>query len=142
MEVSALKQAGAAGINSPLLRLTSDERLIAMIRRGNHGAFEALVKRYQARLLAFCRHMLGSKEDAEDVLQEVFAELRWEPLEFTDLGHAVVVETRLVGRGRGSDVPIEAEETDVFWFRKGQIVRVQGFATKEEALAAARESAG
>ena len=76
------------------------------------------------------------------MLQEVFAELRWEPLEFTDLGHAVVVETRLIGRGRGSDVPIEAEETDVFWFREGQIARVQGFATKEEALEAARESAG
>ena len=29
--------------------------------------------RYQSRLLAFCRHMLGSREDAEDVLQEVFA---------------------------------------------------------------------
>lgn len=29
--------------------------------------------RYQTRLLAFCRHMLGSREDAEDVLQEVFA---------------------------------------------------------------------
>jgi RNA polymerase sigma factor (sigma-70 family) len=44
-----------------------------MIRRGNHAAFEALVQRYQSRLLAFCRHMLGSTEDAEDVLQEVFA---------------------------------------------------------------------
>ena len=44
-----------------------------MIRRGHHGAFEALVQRYQPRLLAFCRHMLGSQEDAEDVLQEVFA---------------------------------------------------------------------
>src|SRR5206468_8124030 len=42
-------------------------------RRGHSGAFEALVSRYHARLLAFCRHMLGSKEDAEDVLQEVFA---------------------------------------------------------------------
>jgi RNA polymerase sigma factor (sigma-70 family) len=31
------------------------------------------VQRYQPRLLAFCRHMLGSQEDAEDVLQEVFA---------------------------------------------------------------------
>jgi len=31
------------------------------------------VQRYQPRLLAFCRHMLGSTEDAEDVLQEVFA---------------------------------------------------------------------
>jgi len=58
---------------SPLLRLQSDERLIALIRRGSHHAFEALVARYQARLLAFCRHMLGSREDAEDVLQEVFA---------------------------------------------------------------------
>src|SRR4051812_24378247 len=73
MEVSALKHSGAAGIKPPLLRLTSDERLIVLIRRGHHGAFEALVKRYQARLHAFCRHMLGSKEDAEDVLQEVFA---------------------------------------------------------------------
>jgi RNA polymerase sigma factor (sigma-70 family) len=58
---------------SPLLRLQSDERLVALIRRGHHGAFEALVQRYQPRLLAFCRHMLGSQEDAEDVLQEVFA---------------------------------------------------------------------
>ena len=58
---------------SPLLRLQSDERLIALTRRGNPHAFEALVQRYQARLHAFCRHMLGSTEDAEDVLQEVFA---------------------------------------------------------------------
>jgi RNA polymerase sigma factor (sigma-70 family) len=55
------------------LRLQSDEKLVALIRRGHHGAFEALVQRYQPRLLAFCRHMLGSQEDAEDVLQEVFA---------------------------------------------------------------------
>jgi RNA polymerase sigma factor (sigma-70 family) len=56
-----------------LLRLQSDERLIGLIRRGQHAAFETLFSRYQSRLLAFCRHMLGSKEDAEDVLQEVFA---------------------------------------------------------------------
>jgi len=75
VEASALTHAGAAGQlgRSPLLRLQSDERLITLVRRGNHGAFEALVSRYQARLLAFCRHMLGSREDAEDVLQEVFA---------------------------------------------------------------------
>jgi RNA polymerase sigma factor (sigma-70 family) len=54
------------------LRLQSDERLIALIRCGQHAAFEALFSRYQSRLLAFCRHMLSSKEDAEDVLQEVF----------------------------------------------------------------------
>jgi RNA polymerase sigma factor (sigma-70 family) len=57
---------------SPLLRLKTDEQLIALTRRGQQGAFEVLVQRYQSRLLAFCRHMLGSTEDAEDVLQEVF----------------------------------------------------------------------
>jgi RNA polymerase sigma factor (sigma-70 family) len=57
----------------PLLRLASDEKLVAITRRGNPAAFEALVARYQARLLAFCRHMLSTREDAEDVLQEVFA---------------------------------------------------------------------
>jgi RNA polymerase sigma factor (sigma-70 family) len=74
VEVSALTHAGVAGhARSPLLRLQSDERLITLVRRGNHHAFEALVARYQSRLLAFCRHMLSSREDAEDVLQEVFA---------------------------------------------------------------------
>jgi RNA polymerase sigma factor (sigma-70 family) len=58
---------------TPLLRLQSDERLVSLTRRGNQAAYEALVARYQSRLLAFCRHMLSSKEDAEDVLQEVFA---------------------------------------------------------------------
>jgi RNA polymerase sigma factor (sigma-70 family) len=76
LEASALQHSArfpALAGRSPLLRLQSDERLVALTRRGQHGAFEALVQRYQPRLLAFCRHMLGSQEDAEDVLQEVFA---------------------------------------------------------------------
>ncbi len=58
---------------SPLLRFQSDERLIGYVRRGHVGAFEALVGRYEGRLFAFCRHLLGSPEDAEDVLQETLA---------------------------------------------------------------------
>ena len=76
MEVSALTHRGSvSGLRgpSPLLRLQSDERLIALTRRGQHAAFETLFSRYQSRLLSFCRHMLSSREDAEDVLQEVFA---------------------------------------------------------------------
>src|SRR5918999_656234 len=76
MEASTLQHAArlpAVAGRAPLLRHKGDERLVALTRRGHHGAFEALVHRYQPRLLAFCRHMLGSQEDAEDVLQEVFA---------------------------------------------------------------------
>ena len=48
MEVSALKYSGGIGLHgrSPLLRLQSDERLVALIRRGNQAAFEMLVARY------------------------------------------------------------------------------------------------
>ncbi len=76
MEVSALTHPSSIpGLRGPsaLLRLQSDERLIALTRRGQHAAFEVLCARYQTRLLSFCRHMLASREDAEDVLQEVFA---------------------------------------------------------------------
>ncbi len=75
MEASALTHASRRGLlarRSPLLKLQGDEHLIAMARAGNPGAFEAIVDRYQGRLLGFCRQMLGSTEDAEDVLQEVF----------------------------------------------------------------------
>src|SRR5271156_6700538 len=76
MEASALtRPLSTPALRGPsaLLRLQSDERLIALTRRGNHAAFEVICSRYQSRLLSFCRHMLASKEDAEDVLQEVFA---------------------------------------------------------------------
>jgi RNA polymerase sigma factor (sigma-70 family) len=43
-----------------------------MMRDGHERAFEVLFERYNTRLLAFCQHMLASREDAEDVLQEVF----------------------------------------------------------------------
>jgi RNA polymerase sigma factor (sigma-70 family) len=75
LEASALTHASQRGLlarRSPLLKLQGDERLIAMARSGNAGAFETIVDRYQSRLLGFCRQMLHSTEDAEDVLQEVF----------------------------------------------------------------------
>jgi RNA polymerase sigma factor (sigma-70 family) len=75
LEASALTHASRRGLlarRSPLLKLQGDAKLIAMARNGNPGAFETIVDRYQGRLLGFCRQMLGSTEDAEDVLQEVF----------------------------------------------------------------------
>ncbi len=55
------------------LAARSDEQLVALLRAGRHGAFEILATRYQTRLLRFCWKILRSKEDAEDVLQDVFA---------------------------------------------------------------------
>jgi RNA polymerase sigma factor (sigma-70 family) len=56
-----------------LLRLRSDEQLVALFRAGSEEAFAALHDRYRTRLGAYVRRLLGgAREDAEDVLQDVF----------------------------------------------------------------------
>ena len=54
------------------LRRLGDEALAALVARGDVAAFEALYDRHHPALLAFCRHMTGSREDGEDALQQTF----------------------------------------------------------------------
>src|SRR5215211_3603098 len=56
-----------------LLALAGDRRLVEQVRRGNDAAFEVVFERHGAAILGFCRHMLGSPEEAEDVVQHTFA---------------------------------------------------------------------
>jgi RNA polymerase sigma factor (sigma-70 family) len=56
-----------------LLALAADERLVEQVRRGNEAAFDILFERYAPALLAFSRHMLRSREEAEDAVQLTFA---------------------------------------------------------------------
>ena len=74
MEAHALR-AGAHGGHAKvgsLRRIASDDRLVARVRSGDARAFEALFERYQRPILSFCRHMLGSAEEAEDAAQHTF----------------------------------------------------------------------
>ena len=50
----------------------TDEELVAQVRAGNDVAFEAIYDRYARGVLAFCAHMLGSRDEAEDALQLTF----------------------------------------------------------------------
>ena len=52
--------------------LDPDVRLMLEVRDGNAAAFEELVSRYQGRLLTVLRHLVGGREQAEDLTQEVF----------------------------------------------------------------------
>ena len=56
----------------PRLGRMGDERLATLVAAGDSAAFETLYDRHHAALLAFCRHMLGSREDGEDALQQAF----------------------------------------------------------------------
>jgi RNA polymerase sigma factor (sigma-70 family) len=76
LEASALHAPSGLGritTHGPLLRLRSDDQLVALFRMGYDDAFRAIHDRYRQRLFAYTRQMLsGSRSDAEDVLQDVF----------------------------------------------------------------------
>ena len=77
MEASALHAPTGLSrlpLATPLLRLRSDEQLVALFRAGSDEAFGVLHDRYRQRLFAYVRQMLASqsRQDAEDVLQDVF----------------------------------------------------------------------
>jgi RNA polymerase sigma factor (sigma-70 family) len=75
MEASVIHApAGRVPLTLGLLRLRSDEQLLALFRAGSDEAFGVLHDRYRQRLFAYVRQMLSScsRQDAEDVLQDVF----------------------------------------------------------------------
>ena len=49
-----------------------DVRLMVQVRGDIAGAFETLVERYQNRLVGILFHLVGNREEAEDLSQEVF----------------------------------------------------------------------
>jgi RNA polymerase sigma factor (sigma-70 family) len=76
VEASALSHPvglGRVSLAGPLLRLRSDDQLVALFRAGHDEAFGTIHDRYRQRLFAYARQMLGgARPDAEDVLQDVF----------------------------------------------------------------------
>jgi RNA polymerase sigma factor (sigma-70 family) len=59
-------------LGTPLLRLRSDEQLVALFRAGHDDAFRVIHDRYRQRLFAYTRQMLPRRQDAEDALQDIF----------------------------------------------------------------------
>lgn len=52
--------------------LDPDVRLMLEVREGNAAAFEELVARYQDRLVTVLEHLVGDRDQAEDLAQDVF----------------------------------------------------------------------
>lgn len=49
-----------------------DPQILLRFRRGDHEAFRAIVERHHDKLYGLAYSILGSREDAEDILQEAF----------------------------------------------------------------------
>src|SRR4051812_33794023 len=53
--------------------IASDEQLVDLVRAGDDRAFAAIHARYEARLVAYARQLLGgAHHDAEEVVQDAF----------------------------------------------------------------------
>jgi DNA-directed RNA polymerase specialized sigma24 family protein len=61
----------APGGRSTLER-SSDEQLVEALRDDVHHAVEVLFDRHCEAMLCFCRHLLGRRDEAEDVVRESF----------------------------------------------------------------------
>jgi len=77
VEASALPAPAAVArtrtsIGAPLLRLRSDQQLVALFRAGHDEAFRVIHDRYRQRLFAYTRQMLPHRQDAEDAIQDIF----------------------------------------------------------------------
>jgi len=53
-------------------RGATDEQLVAEIRAGETGAFDELYRRYSRRLFGYIRRYVFDRDEAEDLIQEVF----------------------------------------------------------------------
>ena len=107
----------AIGVRSPLLKAAGDEKLVDLTRRGRDDAYEILIERYRGRLLGFCQHMLRSREDGEDVLQEVYvAALRAmrgddRPIQVKPWLYKIARNRCLNHMRRRSDLPVESMDS-------------------------------
>src|SRR3954470_10942470 len=74
MEASALRRQRAAVLprSRRLLATLSDDRLVEQGPGGQAVACEVIFARHYRGVLSFCRHMLGSLEEAEDAVQQTF----------------------------------------------------------------------
>ena len=98
----------------------ADEELVGRIRAGEEDLFEVLVRRYQSRVLAHVARMVGSRDDALDLSQEIFLKVfgaldRYNPTYkfstwvFRIAGNAAIDHLR---KRRPRTVPLEVQEAD------------------------------
>lgn len=85
---------------SDVLTQASDERLLAL-SVARPAAFSLLLDRYQSAFLRKAEHIIGSREDAEDIVQEVFTKIyrnagrfqKQEGASFKSWGYKILMNT-------------------------------------------------
>ncbi|MFL5244607.1 MAG: RNA polymerase sigma factor [Gemmataceae bacterium] len=109
----------------------SDRLLIQQIRKGDAGAWEALISRYEGRLLAFVDRRLHDRAASEDVVQETFIgflnslpnyddQRELQTYLFTIASHKLTDHLRRIGRHPLRSLPESSSDGQVQQPAKGQ----------------------
>lgn len=53
-------------------KVLSDNELVRLIQRGDTELYAIIIERYQGKLFAYLYRLIGGREEAEDLLQDVF----------------------------------------------------------------------
>jgi RNA polymerase sigma-70 factor (ECF subfamily) len=97
-----------------------DDELVRRILAGEEDLFEILVRRYQGRILSHVARMVGSRDDALDLTQEIFLkvfqaldrynpEFKFSTWLFRISGNAAIDQLR---KKRPRTVPLETTDVD------------------------------
>ncbi len=54
------------------MKAASDEKLVSMVKKGQTIFYRELVKRYRGKIFAYLYRLVGNRDEAEDLLQNVF----------------------------------------------------------------------
>lgn len=87
-----------------ILKNDTDLHLLSLIRQNDHKAFETLFDRYWYRMFKYAMSVLRSREEAEEIVQDLFACL-WQKrheLAILNLSHYlfVAVRRKIIDRAR------------------------------------------
>ena len=79
-----------------MYRRLPDDELIAYLTEGSQGAFEAIYDRYWFKLFGVAYHEIGTKEEAEEIIHDVFESLwsRRRELSVRNLGAYLVAAVK------------------------------------------------
>ncbi len=138
----------AAGRDTAV-RMASEnvERIYAAHDAFNRGELETVAEYFQPDAVWIpylmgleAREYRGRDEllDMWRALRQNFVDFRIEPQEVIDGGDRVVLMVEAEGSGAGSGAVVRQRWAQVFTMRDGLIARVKPFATKAEAMTAAR----
>lgn len=97
------------------IREKTDTELAILLIHDDEAAFSELYVRYKDKLYYFCLHLLKSKEEANDIVQEIFIRI-WESRSFInpDLSFSSFLYTmarnRIMNYFRDMDIDIKVKE--------------------------------